>query len=84
MNVPPNPHAEEARAAMREAIRPLLANPPIDDDAAILARAAATWPRMGRYLSDAHIGIGLVIDRERGVMVTRETVVIEVKGDYPK
>lgn len=83
MNPPANPHAEEARAAMREAIRPLLVNPPADD-AALLARAAATWPRLGRYLSDAHIGIGLALDRERGVMVTRETVVIEVKGDYPK
>lgn len=55
----------------------------MNPDAALLARAAATWPRLGRYLSDAHIGIGLVIDRERGVLAPRMTVVIEVKGDYP-
>lgn len=28
MNPPPNPHAAEARAAMRQAIRPMLVNPP--------------------------------------------------------
>lgn len=28
MNLPPNPHAAEADAAMRQAIRPMLVNPP--------------------------------------------------------
>lgn len=57
-------------------------NPPTDD-AALLARAAATWPEM-RYLADAKIGLGLAFDRERGMMVSRMTVVVEVKGEYPQ
>lgn len=58
-------------------------NPPADA-AALLARAAATWPGLGRYLAEAKVGIGLVFDRERGVMAPRLTVVIEIKGEYPK
>lgn len=83
MKPPPNPHEAEARASRSEYIRPLLVNPP-SDDAALLARAAATWPGMGRYLADARIGVGLAFDFERRVTVKRLTVIIEVKGDYPK
>lgn len=83
MNPPPNPHEAEARASRSEYIRPMLVNPPADD-AALLARAAATWPGMGRYLADARIGIGLAFDRESGMMVQRMTVVVEIKGDYQK
>lgn len=82
MNPPPNPHADKAAAAMRAAIRPLLVNPP-DDDAALIARAAETWPDLGRYLADAHIGLGRALNAQ-GEMVQCVTVVIEVEGDYSK
>lgn len=83
MNPPKNPNEQQARAAMREAIAPMLVNPPADD-AALLTRAAATWPDLGRYLSDMRLGVGLAFDRDRGVMVPRMTVVIEAKGENPK
>lgn len=61
----------------------MLVNPP-DADAALLARASATWPDLGRYLSDMRFGIGLAFDSDRGVMMPRMTIVVEVKGENPK